>query len=72
MKTATGTIKMEATLLCPHCECSIDLLNQESLNDDDQLKRLIAEDDGEDWATYQELLNCPDCFKSIQIKGLTY
>lgn len=72
MKKATGIIRLEAIIDCPHCECNIDLLSQESLNDDDQLKRVIAEDEGETWEQYQERLDCPECFKKIQIEGLVY
>lgn len=72
MEAVEGTIKIAATILCPHCDTQIDLLDAESLNDDLQLSRIIAEDEGAALENYQEELDCPDCFKNIQIKGLSY
>jgi len=72
MKKAEGTINIEAYLECPHCHTYVDLFQIKELNDDTQLSRLISEDDKEALDDYQEVIDCPDCFKKIQIEGLSY
>lgn len=76
MKTVEASLSIELNVECPHCENYFDLFDYDDgrLNEEGNLIMVSCPDGSwsEEHDRFHEKIECPDCNKEIQVKGIAW
>jgi len=72
MKKSNAQITISIYAECPHCESTIDLMEQQSLLDDGYIYSCLLSDDGFGKENWNEEFECPECNKLFIIEDVGY